>query len=155
MNFYYNEINKNQSNIELYNAFDISNLSNFIARLIGKQAIIFLITILMILLICQMLLFIIFVLRQPPHVKEYFDNPEKNAPVTFVDKLSNEFAIPLGFLGTVVSIWVSLEEGYIDYSSFFQILEIIKLAIFTTVLGLSIKILCIIRGALKTLPESK
>ena len=47
----------------------------------------------------------------------------------------------LGFLGTVTSIWIALELMDLFYSDFFQILQLMKVAIFTTVLGLFTKIL--------------
>jgi hypothetical protein len=78
-------------------------------------------------------------------VTEYFENENKPA-VIFIDEIANRFAIPLGFLGTVTSIWFSLETTEADYSSFVQVLDTMRIAVFTTVLGLFIKILCLMRG---------
>lgn len=61
------------------------------------------------------------------------------SPIDIVDIISEDYAVIFGFLGTVLSMWVALETAGLDYSNFFEILDLVKFAIFTTVLGLIIK----------------
>ncbi|MBW2321101.1 MAG: hypothetical protein JRF31_09725 [Deltaproteobacteria bacterium] len=143
---YKNLLRLGSSNVYLYYPFQLSNLSGFLANTFGSKFVYLIISLLLVLLICQAFLFAVSIVWQPDQVKDYFDNPEPGTAVTVIDSIANRFAIPLGFLGTVASVWYSLEGAETDYRSFVQILEIVKIAIFTTVLGLSIKILCILRG---------
>ena len=43
-------------------------------------------------------------------------------PLKYFDIVSRDYAITIGFLGTVLSIWIALEVEGMDYSNFFQIL---------------------------------
>lgn len=57
-------------------------------------------------------------------------------PINWLDIISERYSTFLGFLGTVVSLWVALERSGMDFSNFFELLDILKYAVFTTVLGL-------------------
>ncbi len=147
---FYNEyISHDYGNVYLYYPMDLVNISSYLALNIGKSFTYIIVSILLIFFVCQMLLFFISIIWQPEEVKDFFTNPTREGAITFIDDTAEHFAIPLGFLGTVVSIWVSLETAETDYKSFAQILEIIKIAIFTTVLGLSTKVICTIRSKLR------
>jgi len=136
--FLSNYVAENSSNIELYKPFHFANVSNYLAEKYGNALLSVIKVFLLILLITQILiLFYTFI--------ESFISKEsiiiEGHPVPFIryiDMISKDYAVILGFLGTVVSIWVALEISGHDYSNFLQILDIIKTAIFTTVEGLVI-----------------
>lgn len=148
---FYDYFSKKDNNLILYYLVDLKNTSNFLASEYGIIITRLITAVLLIFFSFQLLYFFISVVWQPSEICQYFANPAnytQNNTVTWVDEISEKFSISLGFLGTVTSIWVALESSESDYSSFYSILEIIKVAIFTTVLGLGIKILCLIRGLL-------
>lgn len=144
--FSYNVLSLDSSNTVLYYPFHFMSLSGYLANTFGYHFMFLIVLALLVLFLCQIILFTVSICYQPQQAKNYFDKPEENIAITFIDSVADRFAIPLGFLGTVVSVWYSLEEPGTDYRSFVQILEIVKIAIFTTVLGLTTKVLCIIRG---------
>lgn len=147
--FYHNYLLHQYSNLSIYYPLALPNISSFLASKFGNLVVRLILGLLWILFVCQTILLIISLMIQPEEVKEFFNNPTKDNAITFLDGIAERFAIPLGFLGTVVSIWVSLELSEMDYRSFVQILEIIKIAIFTTVLGLATRIICLIRSFYK------
>jgi hypothetical protein len=142
---YQNLIETDHSNVKMYYPFHVFNISSYFAELFGIRFMWLISSALLVLLACQLFLFLVSFVWQPAVVTEYFESGNIT-PVSLVDDLANRFAIPLGFLGTVTSIWYSLETAETDYSSFVQVLDAMRVAVFTTVLGLFIKILCLIRG---------
>jgi hypothetical protein len=141
---YQSFIDRKASNLNIYYPFHVFHVSTYFAELFGNQFMWLISTVLLVILASQGLLFLISIVWQPEVVTEYFN--DRNPAVTFVDEVSNRFAIPLRFLGTVCSIWYSLETIETDYSSFLQVLNAMRVAVFTTVMGLATKILCLIRG---------
>lgn len=61
------------------------------------------------------------------------------------DSWCDDYAIPLGFFGTIVSMWIALEVVSLETGGFTHFLGILKTAIFTTVLGMGTKLICMIR----------
>jgi hypothetical protein len=142
--FYYHLIDHSDSNVKLYYAFQIYNISSYAAEIFGQTFIWGILSTLIILLLCQILLFVVWIILRPE--PEGYIDKEGSPPITFIDELSDRFAVPLGFLGTVVSIWYSLEDTGMAGLSYVRIVDIMKFAIFSTVMGLSIKVLFLIRG---------
>lgn len=137
---------RDESSVSLYYPFALQNISRECAHAFGNLLIYGILGILLLLAIAQILLLLGATWAQPESVSFYFSNRATNEAVTFVDSVASDYAIPLGLLGTITSIWVALEQPSINFASFEQILGTLRLAVFTTVLGLVIKIVCMIRG---------
>lgn len=148
IDFIHDDISNINKSVSIYYEYSLWNLSNIAAKYFGFSIVSLILLILLILFACQLLLLPISVGWQPEVVKDYFRDNEKGKAIFIIDELANNFAIPLGFLGTVTSIWHSLEISVIDYSNFSQVIEILKIAIFTSVLGLSTKMICTLRAYL-------
>jgi hypothetical protein len=151
--FYFNKLNIKSSNITTYYPLSINNISNFMARKFGTIVIVLVKSILIILFMSQLALFFILVFWNVPVANDFFKNPENKFPLTFIDNISENFSIYLGFLGTITSLWLSLEIATINFQSFGDVLSVMKNGIFTTVLGLSIRVLCTARGLFRTISE--
>jgi hypothetical protein len=143
--FHSDYLDEAESNTNYYKSFDIQNISNFLAMHIGNTLLSVIIYLLGIIFVFQLIVFVltfiyrIFTLNQIKLAEEAF------VPLKYFDIVSRDYAITIGFLGTVLSIWIALEVEGMDYSNFFQILNIIKKAVFTSVLGLLIKFIFSIR----------
>ena len=144
--FYYHILNDDYSNLSLYYPFDINNISNWMASSFGEIIISLIKSILIILFIFQLSLFFVLVLWKNQTLNIFFSSPEANSAITWIDNISENFSVHLGFLGTVMSLWVSLEMATVNFQSFGNIIHIMKDGIFTTVLGLSIRVICTSRG---------
>ena len=143
--FYYNYLDKNNSNVRLFYPADLRNLSKVLAIKAGKALTTIVVAILLVLFSTQLLLYFVSFVWEPPEVSSYFQAPDTQKPVSILDSIAEEYSIPLGFLGTVLSIWFALENGANEFSDFYGILQILKIAIFTTVLGLATKVICTVR----------
>jgi len=153
--FYNRLMVQTESNPVLYYPFQIKNLSSFVSEKIGASALWLILITLIGLAAYQFIMFLISVIWQPEQVKEFFEKEQTKRGASFLDELATRFAIPLGFLGTVVSVWYSLEQSDTDFASFAQMLEIIKVAIFTSVLGLFTKVMCLLRSLQTGILKSK
>lgn len=137
---------REKSSVSLYYPLALQNISRESAQAFGSYILYAILATLLLLSITQVLLLVATMRSQPDSVSYYFSDRATNEAVTFVDSIANEYAIPLGLLGTISAVWVALEQPSINFSSFDQILSTLRLAIFTTVLGLVTKVVCMIRG---------
>jgi hypothetical protein len=143
---FYNEyLNPEESNVKYVRAFDYRYFSCFLARAFGRHIVIILMFILIVLFSVQLILIImIFTLQliSPTHYKLGRLAPP---PLNYFDILSKDYAVVFGFLGTITSLWVALETSDSNLAGRYEIFDTIKLAIFTTVLGLATRSLFAIR----------
>jgi len=151
--FYSTYIDK-RTNLSHYKSLDIRNLSNFLA--INSGTGISLIDLYILISIFTIQLFLLFVTDFYSFIKHRSVKIGKNAiiPIKYIDMIAKDFAVTLGFFGSVVSIWTALEISEINYSDFLKILEMVKIAVFTTVLGLATRITYEIREFLYKLTET-
>lgn len=136
---------RDSSNLELFYPLGPQNISSEVAQRLGPFLVDGILYVLLFLASCQIVL-LAATFKQPEVVSQYFKDFEDSRAVTVIDKASNDFAIALGLLGTISAIWVALEQPGIDFSSFEGILQILRKAVFTTVLGIGIKMLCSLRS---------
>ncbi|MBD3338735.1 MAG: hypothetical protein GF353_06490 [Candidatus Lokiarchaeota archaeon] len=136
------------SNLSYYKAFSYQNISSLLAKRFGNLLLMVLSLFLLIVLILQILLFFLTVIYSFLKYDVIKTQDHNFSIIKFVDEIARDHAVFLGFLGTAISIWVALEASDNDYSNFFQILQIIKFAIFTTVEGLLIVTIFNIRESL-------
>lgn len=146
--FYENYLDKNNSKIEYYFFNQFNNISTWLSINAGYKISLFIQFTLISMLAIQLALLFLGVFFQPPGLGDYFRNPRDDAAISIIDTLSNNHAISIGFLGTIISIWIALESNTSGFNDFEKIISIFKIAIFTTVLGLAIKMICSIRGAI-------
>lgn len=143
---FYNEyLNPKESNVKYIRAFDYRYFSCFLAKAFGRYIVIILMFLLIVLFSVQLILIVmIFILQfiSPIHYKLGKLAPP---PLNYFDILSKDYAVVFGFLGTITSLWVALETSDSNLSSPYEIFDTIKLAIFTTVLGLATRSLFAIR----------
>jgi hypothetical protein len=125
--FIENEIKSEESNIYLYTPFTIDNISGYLALKFG----IYLLFIIQLILICLAL----FQLLSLTLSLRYGWIQIIRLEFTFIDTISKDYSLQFGFLGTIVSLWVSLETSVIGAGDLYLIIEILKKAVFTTVLG--------------------
>lgn len=138
-------LDRENSNLELYYPLDTKNISSEIARRVGALLVDTILYSLLFLTGCQLLLLAVTV-KQPDLVSKYFKDFRDSDAVTIVDRASRDFAVPIGLMGTISAIWVALEQPGTDFSSFDQILQVLRKAVFTTVLGITTRVLCTLRG---------
>ena len=143
--FYYKYLRQGETNVRLFYPADLFNLSKLFAMYAGTAITRIVVALLVVMFLTQFILLILSIKGEPHEVASFFRHPEHNKPISILDSLAEEYSIPLGFLGTVLSIWVALENATEELSDFYAILQILKIAIFTTVLGLSTKLICTIR----------
>ncbi len=148
-----------KTNLKLHIPRSFSNISKNIANDYGENIIEIIKFILIVLLSTQTLLYLIGFVWEPEEISNYFKNVNPDDETLIVDSISRKYSIPLGFLGTILSIWVALEINQEFLTDFNSVLEIFKGGIFTTVLGLSTNIVCILRSQrikiTKSLMETK
>ena len=126
------------SNLVYFRSYHFSNISSYMAEKYGQLLLRIVSIFLLILLISQLFLFFFTIIESIIKKESLIVNDHPILMIKAIDYVSKNYAIILGFLGTVLSIWITLELSMHDYSNFFQILDIIRLAIFTTVEGLLI-----------------
>jgi hypothetical protein len=143
--FFNSFIDQRDGNIEYYKSFDLKNISSILAEQYGSWLFYTVSLILVVLLTIQFIVFFVTVIESFFSEKAIKIGENAIFPLNLIDTVSRDFSVFLGFLGTIVSIWTALEISDFDYSNFFQILGIIKMAVFTTVLGLLVRILYSIR----------
>jgi hypothetical protein len=136
---------REDSNLELYYPLGPQNISSEIARRVGPSLVDAILYSLLFLAGSQILL-LLATIKQPEVVSRYFKNFQDAKAVSIIDMASNDFAIALGLLGTISAIWVALEQPGMDFSSFDRILDVLRKAVFTTVLGIATKMLCSLRS---------
>ena len=132
--FYLKYLIPEKTNLKYYRPFAIINVSNTLATLIGGPLLSLVTSLLLFLFGYQFYNFILIIPKSFFSVSESKDFNDL-FPLNIINKLST-FSIYLGFLGTIISIWVALEKANVNLTDFFQILNIIKYAIFTSVLGI-------------------
>jgi hypothetical protein len=140
--FYKTLLNHEASNLRYYKAFDINSMSNYLAVNFGKKLIYSITFFLIVILAVQLFIFFLTTVKSLLSKKDLQLGLGSKSPmntINIIDIISEEYAVIFGFLGTVLSMWVALETSGLDYSNFFEILDLVKFAIFTTVLGLIIK----------------
>ena len=141
-----NYIDHHRRNLILHIPRSFSNISKNIANNYGNKMLEVIKFVLIVLLTTQTVLYLIAFVWQPQEISDYFNNANPDEGISIVDSISRKYAIPLGFLGSVLSIWTSLEINQQQFSDFNSVLEIFKGGIFTTVLGLITNIVCLLRG---------
>ena len=135
---FYNEyIDSEISNILYTRAFDYRFMSNFIARLFGRKIIIIILFLLIVIFIIQLLLLALTFYLQIFHPTQYKIGRLAPPPLNLFDILSRDYAVIFGFFGTIASVWVALETSDTNFANQFEIFEIIKMAVFSTVIGLA------------------
>ena len=139
---------RQESSLTLYYPFALNNISGQLAHSFGPVLLGAIQVALLLLVVTQLVLLIVSVRLRPDGAVRYFSDPANNPAITSVDRIANEFAIPMGLMGTVTAIWLSLEQPSATFSSFEQILSILRIAIFTSVLGFVTKVLCLTRSSL-------
>ncbi len=137
--FYNTFLIQEDSNLKYYKAFSIRNISNFLAIQYGQILIYAITYILVVILAIQLVIFFLTMVESLLSKRDLQIGLGSISPIDIVDIISEDYAVIFGFLGTVLSMWVALETAGLDYSNFFEILDLVKFAIFTTVLGLIIK----------------
>lgn len=143
-------IDRDRSSLYLYYPLALGNLSNEAAHRFGPYLLAFVMGSLLSLAICQLLLAVITFRWSPTTVRRYLAGQADVGEVPLVDRLANEWAIPLGLFGTALGVWLALEQPGIAYASFADVLGILRFAIFSTVLGIGTKLVCRLRGAWAT-----
>ncbi len=138
--FYNNYIETDKTNLSYYKSLDPRNISGFFAENYGIW--IFMTDLLVLISIFTIQLFLLFVTIIYSIIKQSSVNIGNDAifPIKYIDIMARDFAVILGFFGTVTSVWTALEISEFDYSNFFQILGMVKIGVFTTVLGLGVRI---------------
>jgi len=137
--FYKQYLDVKQSNIKYYRSFAIENISSYLARTVGVQLLYTVTGLLIVLLVGQLIVFFGTIIEEIVFKDPLQFGKQARIPISWLDAVAEEYSTFLGFLGTVLSLWIALEQSSTDYSDFFQILAIIKYAVFTTVLGLLIR----------------
>lgn len=137
--FYQHFLNLKQSNVLYYKSFTIQNISNYLARTSGMQLLVAVTAILIFLLAGQVIVFFLTVMEHLLSKDTLQFGKHARIPINWLDIVSEDYSTFLGFLGTALSLWLALEQSSMDFSNFFQLLELIKYAVFTTVLGLLIR----------------
>ena len=143
--FYNIYIDTDKTNLSYYKSLDLRNISSFLAENYGTLILMADLWVLISVFTIQLFLLfstLVYSIFKPSSVK-IGDNAI--FPLKYIDMMARDFAVILGFFGTVVSVWTALEISEFDYSNFFQILAMIKIAVFTTVLGLGTRIMYAIR----------
>ncbi len=138
-------IDSNYGNIILHIPHSLSNLSTNLASNFGNYILGVIKFVLIVLFITQLFLYIIAFVWQPEEISDYFNTTNPDKDISIIDAVARNYAIPLGFMGTVFAIWTALEMKQQQFSDFNSVLEIFKGGIFTTVLGLSTNLVCILR----------
>ena len=144
--FYEDYVIREKSNLAYHIPMELRNLSRWLAVNMGQTVMSAIQIVLIFLFVIQASLFFICALWKPSGVREYFSEQPNSIAMTKIDYVSKVFSIPLGFLGTVVSIWVALELNGGEFGNFEGILSVFKVAIFTSVLGLGVHSLCLLRS---------
>lgn len=137
--FHHQFLNLKQSRVQYYKSFTLQNLSSCLARTLGVQLLYVVTALLVILLASQVIVFFGTITEDLLYKGTFQLGPQAKIPINWLDIVSEEYSTLLGFLGTVLSLWIALEQSSMDFSNFFQLLELIKYAVFTTVLGLLIR----------------
>ena len=138
--FYDTYIDKNESNVTYFKSFGLRNISAYLAEQYGSWLYIADILILISLFTIQFLLLFVTIIESFFSQKAIRIADDAIFPMNYVDSIAKDFSVVLGFFGSVVSIWTALEISGFDYSNFFQVFGMVKIAVFTTVLGLSVRI---------------
>jgi len=138
--FYKNTIDIKKSNITYYKSLSIFNISHFLAKRWGITLVTIIQVSLLVLFFSQFILFFLSLFHSKIIPKSFRDLRESLLSLNVLNYFSRH-SITIGFLGTISSIWVSLELLDTIFNNFFQILDLLKVAIFTTVLGLTTRIL--------------
>jgi hypothetical protein len=133
-------LDQNSSNVSYYKPLDIYNISHTLANGLGLALTLGVTYFLLLMFGVQVfVLFTAFVRQYIPSLYGEVGLAAKT-PLRYMDAFAEKYATFFGFLGTVSSLWAGLEKTD-QYDSFFQILALVKFAVFTTVLGLLIKLI--------------
>ena len=132
------------SNASLYYPFKIENLSSTLAKW-SEWPLYSLIVFLMLIFLTQ-LAYILTLNKLPNELANTVLNDIVKEGLSLMDKMADQYAIPLGFLGTLMSLWITLENAGSDLYDFKFFVETLKIALLTSVLGLSSKLLLILRA---------
>ena len=132
------------SNASLYYPFKIENLSSTLAKW-SEWPLYSLIVFLMLIFLTQ-LAYILTLNKLPNELANTVLNDIVKEGLSLMDKMADQYAVPLGFLGTLMSLWITLENAGSDLYDFKFFVETLKIALLTSVLGLSSKLLLILRA---------
>ena len=138
--FYNVYIDTNKTNLSYFKSLDLRNMSTFLAENYGTLIFMADLWILISVFSIQFVLLFVTIIHSIIKQSSVKIGDDAIFPIKYIDMMARDFAVILGFFGTVVSIWTALEISQFDYSNFFQILGMVKIAIFTTVLGLGTRI---------------
>ncbi len=135
----YIKVDKSNKNIVLYYPMALANISNTLANTVGGALVYIILVLLLLMMVVQLVMFVLgyFICK--------IRKPLETDPLHMIDHLTETYAIPLGLLGTIISVWYSLEVTNQSISNYGQLVEIIKIAIFTSVLGVSSTLLYEVR----------
>ncbi|MBW2643548.1 MAG: hypothetical protein JRC89_09310 [Deltaproteobacteria bacterium] len=138
--FYNVYIDTNKTNLSYFKSLDLRNISTFLAENYGTLIFMADLWILISVFSIQFVLLFVTIIYSIIKQSSVKIGDDAIFPIKYIDMMARDFAVILGFFGTVVSIWTALEISQFDYSNFSQILGMIKIAVFTTVLGLGTRI---------------
>lgn len=139
-------VEQKTSNISFHSPRQFKNLSRYLALSFGDNILTVIQFVLFTFFSIQLFLFLIGVIWCPPIISDIFSTENLGRTATWIDNFSIRHAIPLGFLGTVLSLWIAVETNVAGFKNFDAIFSIFKVAIFTTALALAISLICIVRG---------
>lgn len=130
--------------VTTYYPFHVHNISGTLAQY-AKLPLYTIVFILLMLFLTQVV-YIISVNKLPKELANAILDEQDDKQVSTVDKLTGLYAIPLGFLGTIMSLWITLENTGSDLYDFRFFIETLKIALLTSVLGLGSKLLLVLRA---------
>ena len=152
--FYKQYIDTGQSKVNYYRAFTIENISTYLAKYYGVWLYSATAYVLEVLLAFQLILFFTTAIGSLISTNRIGIAEKAVIPINFFDIASRDLSTFLGFFGTITSIWTALEFSDFDYSDFFQILNLIKMAVFTTVLGICVRLVFELRRFFHSIEKS-
>lgn len=138
--FYNTYIDTDKTNLSYYKSLDLRNISATLAESYGLWICWCDLWILISVLSIELFLLFITIVYSIITQSSVKVGDDAIFPIKYIDIIARDYAVILGLFGTVVSVWTALEISETDYSNFLQILGIVKIGIFTTVLGLGTRI---------------
>lgn len=138
----YIKIGKYEKGIVLHYPYSLQNISNTLANIIGGTVVYMVLVTLLLFALVQFVMLVLDI-RFP-----IFNFSRGKHELHMIDKMTGAYSIPLGLFGTIISIWYSLEVTNQYISNYTELVEIIKVAIFTSVLGISSVLMLEVRNRL-------
>jgi len=135
---YLTQIDRARSTLQVYFPFAMQNVSGELARSLGPVLMWLLMFALVLLLVAQWI--IVFLRFKWIRDSAYGKQLSEHVLITRLESIADTSAIPLGLFGTIVGIWMALEQPSVHFSSFAHVVQVLRSAVLTTVLGFAVKI---------------